>query len=177
MRTRFVICTFGFVMFAFFSFSLKREMRSDGASQLMIQRGMVAPDFQATDMNGNRVDLYEIVKGHKAVLVTFWATWCDPCRVELANFEKMYPSKKDAGMEFLAVNLDPSELQHFPFVNELPFPIVPDQEQRIVKLYGIRSLPSSVIVASGTPPRIQNSMEGSIGAESVAPLFGVFSRR
>src|SRR6266700_5801536 len=147
MRTRFVIGTFGFVLFAFFSFSLKREMRGNDASQLMLQRGMAAPDFQAADMNGSRVDLYEVAKANKAVVVTFWATWCDPCRVELANFEKMYPGKKKAGMEFLAVNLDPPELQNFPFVKELPFPVLLDQGQTIAKRYGIRSLPSSVIVS------------------------------
>jgi peroxiredoxin len=103
--------------------------------------------------------------------VTFWATWCDPCRVELANFDKMYPGKKKAGMEFLAVNLDPPEIQNFPFVKELPFPVLLDQGQSIAKLYGVRSLPSSVIVGSGATPRVQTSMEGSTGSAYVARMY------
>ena len=171
MRTPSVVATIGFVVFAVFSFSLKREMRGSDASQLMIQRGMAAPDFQVSDMNGNRVDLHEIAKTHKFVVLMFWATWCEPCRVELANFEKMYPGRKKEGMEFLAINLDPPEIQNFPFVKELPFPVLLDQGQRIAKLYGVRSLPSSVIVGSGATPRIQVSMEGSVGALNLARMF------
>lgn len=171
MRTSSVAATLGFVVFAFFSFSLKREMRGNDVQEVMLQRGMAAPDFQAADMNGGRVDLYEIAKTNKAVLVTFWATWCDPCRVELANFAKMYPGKKKAGMEFLAINLDPPEIQNYPFVKELPFAVLLDQGQRIAKLYGVRSLPFSIIVGSGAEPRVEAAMEGSFGAAYVARMY------
>jgi peroxiredoxin len=160
-----------FAGFAFFSFSLKREMRANSTTTLIIQRGQVAPNFQATDMNGNTVDFYQTVKSNKAVGVIFWATWCDPCRVELANLQKMYLGvKKTRGMELLAVNLDPQEIPNFPFAKELSFPVLLDQGQTIAKQFGIRSLPSTVIVNSIDPPRVVISMEGSAAALYVANM-------
>jgi peroxiredoxin len=170
MRARPILAILGFAAFAFFSFSLKREMRNNSASTLMIQRGMVAPDFQALDLNGHTVDLYETVKANKIVDIIFWATWCDPCRVELANLQKMYPGAKARGLELLAVNLDPQEIPNFAFVKELPFPILLDPGQTIAKQFGIRSLPSTVILDPNGTHRVLNSMEGSLGALFVANM-------
>jgi len=168
MRTRSIIAIFGFLIFAVFSFSLKREMRGNNAPALMIQRGMVAPNFQALDMNGHMVDLYETANTNKIVAIVFWATWCDPCRLELANLHKIYLGlKKARGFELLAVNLDPQEIANFPFAKELPFPVLLDPGQTIAKQFGIRSLPSTVILDPNGTHRVLNSMEGPLGA-----LFG-----
>lgn len=173
MRTRSIIAIVGFLVFAVFSFSLKREMHGNNAPQLMIQRGMVAPDFQALDLNGQMVDLYETAKSNKIVGIVFWATWCDPCRVELNNIQKSYlGAKKTRGVEVLAVNLDPEQMPNFPFVRELPFPVLADPGQMIAKQFGIRSLPSTVLLDPNGTHRVLSSAEGEIGALFVAGTPG-----
>lgn len=155
----------GFLVFAVFSFSLKREMRGNTTPVLLIQRGMVAPDFQAPDLNGNTVGLYETAKNNKNVVIVFWATWCDPCRVELANIQKAYAgAKQTRKLEVLAVNLDPEQMPNFAFVKELPFPVLADPEQTIAKQFGVRNLPSTVLLDPNGTHRVLSAVEGGIGA-------------
>ncbi|MGB0137120.1 MAG: peroxiredoxin family protein, partial [Flavobacteriales bacterium] len=44
-----------------------------------IADGSVAPDFTATDINGNTVSLQEFMDAGKTVIMDVSATWCPPC--------------------------------------------------------------------------------------------------
>jgi len=45
----------------------------------------------------------------KVVVVTFWATYCQPCHRNLQNLKKLYPLYKDQGFEVIAISLDDNE--------------------------------------------------------------------
>jgi len=50
------------------------------------------------------------LKGH-VVMVTFWATWCGPCRMELPNIVKIYNARKAQGFQVLGLSVDQPDLR------------------------------------------------------------------
>jgi thiol-disulfide isomerase/thioredoxin len=86
----------------------------------------------------------------KVVLVNFWATWCPPCRKEMPSLERLYQQFKDQPFMVLAVNQWETDDHVFSYMGELnvfpEFPILFDSESTISEAYGVRGLPTSVII-------------------------------
>jgi peroxiredoxin len=105
-----------------------------------------APDFALRDLRGNEVRLSEY-RG-RTVLLTFWATWCGPCRLEMPAFEDRYQELKDDNFIVLGVNYDEPVEDVRTFRDEfgLSFPLLLDPGGNVQRLYRIRGYPSSIFV-------------------------------
>jgi thiol-disulfide isomerase/thioredoxin len=59
------------------------------------------------DVDGKALKLSELVGNGRPVLLTFWATWCTPCKKELNNYLDLYEDwSKDYGLQLVAVSID-----------------------------------------------------------------------
>lgn len=65
------------------------------------------PSIQVKTLDGKSVDIQEYLGKGKITVVSFWATWCSPCKKELDAIADMYPEwKEEYGVEFLAITID-----------------------------------------------------------------------
>lgn len=105
------------------------------------------PDFTLASMTGQRVNLRSL-EGKHVVVVNFWATWCGPCRMEIPDFNKIYATYRDKGLEILGVSLDHApEQQVSAFMRSIPidYPVLLGSPQ-LGAQYQIQGLPTTFIV-------------------------------
>lgn len=135
-----------FLMPAFFLVSCAKE--SSLLPQAEIDKP--APDFTLTDTNGQTWVLSQL-RG-QVVMVNFWATWCQPCRQEIASLQALHRELTGKGFQMLSilVNDDPNQAVLLANAAGLTFPVLIDHESTAITTYGITGVPETFIVdASG----------------------------
>lgn len=111
--------------------------------------GAPAPDFTLLDLTGQPTALAAF-RG-RPVLVNFWATWCQPCRVEMPVLMKAYRQVQAARPDALVVlavayKSAPSTVSAFRREFDLPFPVLPDTQGEVLNRYGVGPIPTSFLI-------------------------------
>ena len=107
----------------------------------------LAPPFRGLSLDGAAVDLLRL-RG-APVLINFWATWCEPCKIEMPAIEAVYQRYRDQGLRVLAVNLsEPADAAaKWTSALDLHVDVVLDPGGAIASLYRLRGQPSTYVVA------------------------------
>jgi len=65
------------------------------------------PNVTIKSLNGDKVDIQNYAKDGKITVISFWATWCSPCKRELDAIVDLYPEwHEEYDVEFLAITVD-----------------------------------------------------------------------
>jgi peroxiredoxin len=67
-------------------------------------RGKPAPEFHLKDLSGKAVNLSDF-RG-KAVVLNFWATWCESCRAEMPWFVELQKQYGPEGLAVIGIAMD-----------------------------------------------------------------------
>lgn len=84
----------------------------------------------------------------RVVLLDFWASWCGPCRQSFPWMASLQESLGTRGLRVVAVNLDKERALADAFLAEhpAPFAVAFDPEGATAGRYGVRAMPTSVLV-------------------------------
>jgi cytochrome c biogenesis protein CcmG, thiol:disulfide interchange protein DsbE len=123
--------------------ALVAALSAGGAPALEL--GAPAPQFALAGKDG-AIQLARY-RG-KVVYVDFWASWCGPCRQSFPWMNEMQARHGARGLQVIGVNLDANAADAHRFLAENPaqFPIAFDPAGTTPRAYGIKGMPSSVLV-------------------------------
>lgn len=78
-------------------------------SGAMAQNNQTMPEIILKDVNGKVKNVNDYSKSGKITIISFWATWCTPCKKELSNLSELYDDwKAKYGLELVSVSTDNS---------------------------------------------------------------------
>lgn len=112
--------------------------------------GSAAPPLRAATLDGtHRTKSLDDYAG-KVVLLNVWATWCEPCKVEMPSIEKLHREFGPRGLAVVAVSVDDAGMEDRirDFVKELgtTFEILHDPTRTTTTNYQITGYPETFII-------------------------------
>ena len=130
------------------------------------QQVPVFPNLTFTALDGvSQIDL-ESVRG-RPVLMTFWASWCGPCRQELPELEKLVDELAEEGFVLITINMDQTPAMGVRFLqqNDIDVPAYRMDPRALTQL-GVKALPTNVLLdREGRPVQIYRGYSPEVPGE------------
>ncbi len=137
----------------FIALTLNAQGEKSGIEKVLGEKTL--PVLTLTDVNGKKVNVADYGKSGKITIISFWATWCVPCKKELTNMADLYDEwKKKYNLQIVAVSIDDSRstTKVKPYVDgqRWTYDVLLDTNQDLKRQLNIQSVPFTVVVdASG----------------------------
>ena len=109
------------------------------------------PNTSVKQMNGSSIAFNQAFEKGKVTLVSFWATWCVPCKKEIKMVTSLLPEwKKDVDFNYMTVSIDDSrataQVKGYAKSQGWDFPYYQDPNSDLKRSLNFQNVPFSIIV-------------------------------
>lgn len=116
-------------------------------------QGVALPDANIKSLEGQTISFKEAVSADGLTIVSFWATWCAPCKKELDAIAEIYDQwLENYKVRLVAISVDDARAaaKVKPMVAEKgwPYEIFIDTNQELMRALHFQTVPYTIIVDS-----------------------------
>ena len=106
-----------------------------------------APAFELPHLTGEGTLALADLRG-KAVVVNFWASWCDPCEDESPYLERLWRERRGEGLVLVGINEEDvsKDARRFARRQGLTYPLVRDRSGELRDDYKLRGYPETFVL-------------------------------
>ena len=137
----------GFAVAALPPYDSSTEPPATLAAGLVPVEGLTLQDIRLKDISGREVDLKRDYAG-KALLVSFWATWCPHCVEEIPSMNRALSQLDQSQFAIVSVSYKDTEAIMQAFQKKVPmsFPVLMDRTGDVSKAWKVYAFPSSFLI-------------------------------
>jgi thiol-disulfide isomerase/thioredoxin len=134
--------------------------QAQGYEVLQWPAGKRVPATVATDLQGRIVAVSEL-RG-KAVLINFWASWCEPCISEMPSLQALAKRHGPDKRVVLAVNFKEAAptVERFVQRNAIDLPVLLDAKGEAARAWGANVFPTTVLISADG--RVKSVVRGGL---------------
>ena len=130
---------------------MKKSILSLLLFALMFQVSAQLPKIKLKDVKGNSVDVSQISNNGKPIIVSFWATWCKPCKAELNTIADEFDDWVDeTGVKLIAVSIDDarSASRVEPYINAMgwEYTVLMDPNGNMKRAMNVNNVPHTFLL-------------------------------
>ncbi len=111
-----------------------------------------AQNINIENLKGEKVLFSEVIKGEKPVIVSFWATWCKPCLMEMDALKEI-KDEWEGKVRIVSISIDDArskgKVPSFVKGRNIPFEVFMDSNQDLYKHLNVLSVPFVFIYHQG----------------------------
>ena len=135
MTKKLILSIFAIAFFTVSSFSQNRTL----------------PSVKVKNLKGSLVNIQTIENDGKPIVISFWATWCKPCKKELNTIAEVYEEwQDDTGVKLIAISIDDSRSSSKvkPYVNSSgwEYEVYLDPNRDLARSLGVSTVPHTFLL-------------------------------
>jgi len=122
-------------------------------STLSMAQNRTLPSVDVKTLDGGSINITAIENNGKPIVISFWATWCKPCKKELNTIAEVYEDWQDeTGVKLVAISIDNSRsmAKVAPYVNasDWDYEVYIDPNGDLKRAMGISTVPHTFLLNS-----------------------------
>jgi len=109
------------------------------------------PNIEVKTLKGGSFNIQELENDGKPMVISFWATWCKPCKKELNAIAEVYEDWQDeTGVKLIAISIDDTRSMSkvAPYVNssDWEYDIYLDSNSDLKRAMGVSVVPHTFLI-------------------------------